>query len=97
MRRPSLKILNFPNEATSKARGGGSREAIVEAAERLFLQRGFGSVTMDELAEAAGVAQRTLYKQGGDLPRDSAPAGRPAKTLFRAASKPRATSKMCFA
>jgi Bacterial regulatory proteins, tetR family len=49
------------NEAVAKARGGGSREAIVEAAERLFLERGFGSVTMDELAEAAGVARRTLY------------------------------------
>ncbi len=51
------------NEAIPKARSGGSREAIVEAAERLFLQRGFGSVTMDELAEAAGVARRTLYNQ----------------------------------
>jgi len=51
------------NEAVTKARGGGSREAIVEAAERLFLERGFGSVTMDELAEAAEVARRTLYNQ----------------------------------
>src|ERR1700724_2020206 len=51
------------NEAVAKARGGGSREAIVEAAERLFLERGFGSVSMDELAEAAGVARRTLYNQ----------------------------------
>jgi TetR/AcrR family transcriptional regulator, regulator of autoinduction and epiphytic fitness len=50
-------------EAVAKARAGGSREAIVEAAERLFLERGFGSVTMDELAEAAGVARRTLYNQ----------------------------------
>jgi TetR/AcrR family transcriptional regulator, regulator of autoinduction and epiphytic fitness len=46
-----------------KARRGGSREAIVDAAERLFLERGFGSVSMDELAEAAGVARRTLYNQ----------------------------------
>ena len=45
------------------ARRWGSREAIVEAAERLFLGRGFGSVSMDELAEAAGVARRTLYNQ----------------------------------
>jgi TetR/AcrR family transcriptional regulator, regulator of autoinduction and epiphytic fitness len=45
------------------ARRWGSREAIVEAAERLFLQRGYGSVSMDELAEAAGVARRTLYNQ----------------------------------
>ena len=46
-----------------QGRRGGSREAIIEAAERLFLERGFGSVSMDELAEAAGVARRTLYNQ----------------------------------
>jgi AcrR family transcriptional regulator len=58
-----LKNRMGSNEAVAKARGGGSREAIIEAAERLFLERGFGSVTMDELAEAAGVARRTLYNQ----------------------------------
>jgi TetR/AcrR family transcriptional regulator, regulator of autoinduction and epiphytic fitness len=51
------------HEAILKVRRGGSREAIVEAAERLFLERGFASVSMDELAEAAGVARRTLYNQ----------------------------------
>ena len=56
-------VRNGSNEAVPKARRGGSREAIVEAAERLFLERGFGSVSMDELAEAAGVARRTLYNQ----------------------------------
>ncbi len=50
-------------EAVPKARRGGSREAIVEAAARLFLERGFGAVSMDDLAEAAGVARRTLYNQ----------------------------------
>lgn len=52
-----------PTEAPAKGRAGGSREAIVEAAQRLFLKRGFGAVSMDELAEAAGVARRTLYNQ----------------------------------
>ena len=56
MRRPSLKNPKFPNEAISKARGGGSREAIVDSAQRLFLQRGFGAVSMDDLTAAAGVA-----------------------------------------
>jgi Bacterial regulatory proteins, tetR family len=51
------------NEAISKARGGGLREAIVDAAQRLFLERAFGAVSMDDLAAAAGVARRTLYNQ----------------------------------
>jgi TetR/AcrR family transcriptional regulator, regulator of autoinduction and epiphytic fitness len=38
-----------------------SREAIVDAAERLFLAHGFGAVSMDDLADSAGVARRTLY------------------------------------
>ncbi|MBV8088474.1 MAG: TetR/AcrR family transcriptional regulator [Alphaproteobacteria bacterium] len=42
---------------------GGSREAIVAAAADLFLSHGFGEVSMDELAEAAGLARRTLYNQ----------------------------------
>jgi AcrR family transcriptional regulator len=44
-----------------KVRRGGAREAIVDAAQRLFFERGFGAVSMDELAEAAGVARRTIY------------------------------------
>ncbi|HEX4615184.1 MAG TPA: helix-turn-helix domain-containing protein, partial [Stellaceae bacterium] len=58
-----MKVHEGSNEAIPKARRNGSREAIVAAAERLFLERGFGSVSMDELAEAAGVARRTLYNQ----------------------------------
>ena len=51
------------NKAMPKARRGGSREAIVDAAERLFLEHGFGAVSMDDLSEAGGVARRTLYNQ----------------------------------
>src|ERR1700756_4600868 len=58
-----MEICNGSKEAVPKARRGGSREAIIEAAARLFRERGFGSVSMDELAEAAGVARRTLYNQ----------------------------------
>lgn len=57
-----MKNRSVSNEAVSKARGG-SREAIVGAAQRLFLERGFGAVSMDDLATAAGVARRTLYNQ----------------------------------
>jgi TetR/AcrR family transcriptional regulator of autoinduction and epiphytic fitness len=58
-----MKVRKGSDEAIPKARRNGSREAIVEAAERLFLERGFGAVSMDELAEAAGLARRTLYNQ----------------------------------
>lgn len=58
-----MSVREDSPETMPKARRGGSREAIVEAAERLFLERGFGAVSMDDLAEAAGVARRTLYNQ----------------------------------
>jgi len=58
-----MDLRRASNEVGPKARRGESREAIITAAERLFLKRGFGSVSMDELAEAAGVARRTLYNQ----------------------------------
>jgi TetR/AcrR family transcriptional regulator, regulator of autoinduction and epiphytic fitness len=58
-----MKNRRGSNQAIPKARRNGSREAIVEAAERLFLDRGFGAVSMDELASAAGVARRTVYNQ----------------------------------
>ena len=58
-----MALGNSSNRMTPKVPRGGSRDAIVEAAVRLFLERGFGAVSMDELAEAAGVARRTLYNQ----------------------------------
>jgi TetR/AcrR family transcriptional regulator of autoinduction and epiphytic fitness len=58
-----MKVVKISTEAVAKPSRGGSRDAIVKAAERLFLERGFGAVSMDELAEAAGVARRTLYNQ----------------------------------
>jgi TetR/AcrR family transcriptional regulator of autoinduction and epiphytic fitness len=57
------KTRGRSKEAISSARRGGSREAIVEAATDLFMDRGFGGVSMDDLAEVAGVARRTLYNQ----------------------------------
>ncbi len=55
--------VHHVSRTTLKPSRGGSREAIFEAAQRLFLHRGFGAVSMDDLAEAAGVARRTLYNQ----------------------------------
>jgi TetR/AcrR family transcriptional regulator, regulator of autoinduction and epiphytic fitness len=58
-----MKARRGSTEIIARAQREGSREAIVDAAERLFLARGFGAVSMDELAAAAGVARRTLYNQ----------------------------------
>lgn len=58
-----MKARKFSTVAMPRGRRGESRDAIVEAAQRLFLERGFGAVSMDELAETAGVARRTLYNQ----------------------------------
>src|ERR1700686_1752514 len=58
-----MKNHKGSSEDSAKAQRGGSREIIVDAAARLFLERGFGSVSMDELAVAAGLARRTLYNQ----------------------------------
>src|SRR6201985_799214 len=58
-----MKIRKARRNTFVAASRGGSREAVVDAATRLFLERGFGSVSMDGLAEAAGVARRTLYNQ----------------------------------
>ncbi len=58
-----MKMRNGSDKGDAKMRRGGTRDAIMEAAERLFFERGFGAVSMDELAESAGVARRTLYNQ----------------------------------
>ncbi len=38
-----------------------TREAILEAAERLFYERGFQAVPMDEVRDAAGVSLKGIY------------------------------------
>jgi TetR/AcrR family transcriptional repressor of mexJK operon len=42
------------------------REEILDAAVRLFLEHGFGGVTLDQLAAAAQVTKRTIYTYFGD-------------------------------
>ena len=43
-----------------------SATVILNAAERLFAEQGYGGVTMDELAAEGRTSKRTIYKRYGD-------------------------------
>ncbi len=42
-----------------------TRRAVVDAAHRLFLEKGYGGTSLTDVAEAAGVSVQTLYAQLG--------------------------------
>jgi|SRR5215475_11389959 len=42
-----------------------TRRAIVDAAARLFTERGYGATTIDAIAEAAGVSRKTVFTSVG--------------------------------
>lgn len=46
---------------TARGAGRTTRDRIVAAAAKLFYRKGIGSVSVDAVAEAAGVTKRTLY------------------------------------
>ena len=39
-----------------------TRELLIETANKLFLENGFDRTTVDQIAEAAGVSQRTFFR-----------------------------------
>ena len=41
------------------------QQRLLEQAERLFLEKGFKAVTVDEIAAAAGISKMTIYNQFG--------------------------------
>ena len=47
--------------ARSDEARGAKAESILSAAERAFLERGFGAVSMDAIARAAGASKATVY------------------------------------
>jgi AcrR family transcriptional regulator len=50
---------NFSKREMNKAR---HRAAILDAAEKLFLQKGFDGASIDDVAKASGLTKRTLYQ-----------------------------------
>jgi AcrR family transcriptional regulator len=52
-------------QATERADAARNRERILCAARRLFAEKGASCVSMDEIAEAAGVGKGTLFRRFG--------------------------------
>jgi AcrR family transcriptional regulator len=54
--------------ATSKATSRGARrqEAFLKAATAVFLAKGYGAATLDDVVRVSGGSRATLYKQFGD-------------------------------
>ena len=51
---------------TERADAARNRRKVLDAAARLFAERGVTDVSMDEIAKAAGVGKGTLYRRFGD-------------------------------
>lgn len=60
---PQAPALTSTRTGRRKARTGA---AILDAAERLFLERGFAATTMEDLSRAADVAVGSIYAHFGD-------------------------------
>src|SRR5690349_24054106 len=55
-----------PYKSTLRAaQARATRRAIVDAAARLFTQRGYGATTIDAIAAAAGVSRKTVFTSVG--------------------------------
>ena len=60
----SLPVAGSPRP--ERADAARNRERVLDAARRLFAERGADAVTMDEVARAAGVAKGTVFHRFGD-------------------------------
>lgn len=62
----SQKREEAPSKGPGRPLDAGKGEAIIRAAQQLFLQKGFDNVSVEAIAEAAGVAKATVYKRFPD-------------------------------
>src|SRR3981081_4525773 len=62
---PAFDLPQIEPDGFERADAARNRERILCAARRLFDERGAGCVSMDEVAEAAGVGKGTLFRRFG--------------------------------
>jgi AcrR family transcriptional regulator len=60
-----VKRSPFPVRAAKAAR---TRQAVIAAAERLFLAQGYGSTSVSDIAHEAGVSRATVFNSVGGKP-----------------------------
>jgi len=61
-----LPLIAPPAEQTERADAASNRRRILEAATELFAERGPDCVSMQDVAQAAGVGMGTMYRRFGD-------------------------------
>jgi AcrR family transcriptional regulator len=60
-----VKRSQFPLRA---AKAALTRQAVIAAAERLFVAQGYGSTSVQDIAQAAGVSRATVFNSVGGKP-----------------------------
>jgi TetR/AcrR family transcriptional regulator, mexJK operon transcriptional repressor len=62
----SQRVDDSPQDAQEESRSGRKRRAILEAGRAVFMQKGYGGTSMDEVAAVARVSKQTVYKHFAD-------------------------------
>src|SRR5512135_3431100 len=77
-----------PPRTRRAERAEATRRRVVEAASRLFVERGYRAATIESIADAADVSVETIYKRFGNkagllkAAREVAAAGAPEPPAF---------------
>lgn len=58
--------MAIPEPVRTTSRSAEKRDAMMTAATRLFLQKGFSGTSMDDIAAQAAVSKQTVYKHFAD-------------------------------
>jgi AcrR family transcriptional regulator len=64
--RTPLPVAGKPDTAPERADAARNRRRVLDAAKKLFDERGIAAVTLDDVVAAAGVGKGTLFRRFGD-------------------------------